>query len=306
MSGLETYRGSVQTWECDEMGHLNVQHYMAKLEQALVHFRAVTGTARDGMLILRSACDHVRFLAELRDAELLYIETGVTGIDETGVDLWSVMRKSQGGDVAATYTSRLEAFDCAAMTSTALPSAWRERLAAITIEADPNIGPRGVPAMDIPAFDEATLLGADAVPLYRGAVLPEHLNSEGFNGLRYYLGRLSEGVMHSFFRMGIDAEAMFNDGIGNIALEQRMRYTKALTVGTPIAIYGVPVGTNGKIMNFANFMIDSSTGEGVGSFQAAAAFFDLKDRRIHPLTPEQDALIRQRARNPVDLRPVQQ
>ena len=34
---VETYRGVVYPWLCDQMGHCNVQHYMAMYDQASVH-----------------------------------------------------------------------------------------------------------------------------------------------------------------------------------------------------------------------------------------------------------------------------
>ena len=32
---VELGRGSVQTWECDAMGHLNVQYYMTRAQDAM-------------------------------------------------------------------------------------------------------------------------------------------------------------------------------------------------------------------------------------------------------------------------------
>ena len=34
--GLEVWRGSVNTWECDQMGHLNVRFYVARSAEGLV------------------------------------------------------------------------------------------------------------------------------------------------------------------------------------------------------------------------------------------------------------------------------
>ena len=35
---IEVYRGSINTWECDEMGHMNVRFYVAKMMEGLAAF----------------------------------------------------------------------------------------------------------------------------------------------------------------------------------------------------------------------------------------------------------------------------
>ena len=38
--GIEVWRGCVNTWECDEMGHLNVRFYVARAMEGLVGLAA--------------------------------------------------------------------------------------------------------------------------------------------------------------------------------------------------------------------------------------------------------------------------
>ena len=37
--GPVVWRGGVNTWECDEMGHMNVRFYLAKAMEGLPHFQ---------------------------------------------------------------------------------------------------------------------------------------------------------------------------------------------------------------------------------------------------------------------------
>ena len=41
--GTEIWVGGVNTWECDEMGHLNVRHWVAKSMEALAGLAAALG-----------------------------------------------------------------------------------------------------------------------------------------------------------------------------------------------------------------------------------------------------------------------
>ena len=40
---IEVYRGSINTWECDEMGHMNVRFYVAKSMEGLAEFAHAVG-----------------------------------------------------------------------------------------------------------------------------------------------------------------------------------------------------------------------------------------------------------------------
>ena len=42
----ETYRGTIYPWECDIFNHLNVQHYVAKFDQASWQWMAHLGMSR--------------------------------------------------------------------------------------------------------------------------------------------------------------------------------------------------------------------------------------------------------------------
>jgi acyl-CoA thioester hydrolase len=42
-----THRSTVQAWECDHMGHMNVRHYMAKFDDAAWTFLSLIGVTND-------------------------------------------------------------------------------------------------------------------------------------------------------------------------------------------------------------------------------------------------------------------
>ncbi len=35
MKAIKTYQGTVYPWNCDHMGHMNVQFYVAKFDEAI-------------------------------------------------------------------------------------------------------------------------------------------------------------------------------------------------------------------------------------------------------------------------------
>src|SRR5262245_43592559 len=93
---IEVVRSSVQTWECDQMGHMNVQFYVAKADEGLIALTAALGLSprsQDGAfasLVPRE--QHIRFHRELRPGAPFVIEGGVTDTRGEGVIVYEEMR----------------------------------------------------------------------------------------------------------------------------------------------------------------------------------------------------------------------
>lgn len=74
---LETYRGAVYPWQLDHIGHMNVQFYTARFDEATWHFFSSLGITsrylrerRRGMAALEQ---HTRYKRELHAGALLRI-----------------------------------------------------------------------------------------------------------------------------------------------------------------------------------------------------------------------------------------
>ena len=94
------YQGSVNTWECDDGGHLNIRFHVERAMAGLAHFahalempRAFT-PASGSTLIPREA--HIRFLKEARPGAPLVMHGGVARMGESDADLCLDMRHSDG------------------------------------------------------------------------------------------------------------------------------------------------------------------------------------------------------------------
>ena len=46
---VETYRGVVFPWHCDQLGHMNVRHYVAMFDDASFHLLTAGGMNMSGM-----------------------------------------------------------------------------------------------------------------------------------------------------------------------------------------------------------------------------------------------------------------
>jgi len=68
---MEVWRGSVNSWECDQMGHLSARYYNALVRQGLVGIAAKLGLsgafrsdAGDTLIVTEQ---HLRFLGRIHD-----------------------------------------------------------------------------------------------------------------------------------------------------------------------------------------------------------------------------------------------
>ena len=89
-TGPEIWRGGVNTWECDEMGHMNVRFYLTKATEGLAGLAAELGMAHafaphaEATLLVTD--HHVRFLKENHAGAALYMTGAVLSMGE--VDAW--------------------------------------------------------------------------------------------------------------------------------------------------------------------------------------------------------------------------
>lgn len=83
---IETYRGVVYPSQMDHMGHMNVQWYTSKFDEATWHFFAYLGITNQyivenekGMAALEQT---IKYKAEVMSGDLLYIRTQLLDIGD--------------------------------------------------------------------------------------------------------------------------------------------------------------------------------------------------------------------------------
>lgn len=104
-SERETYRGTVQQWEVDFFGHMNVRFYVGKFDEASWQFLAGFGMDRRYFDENRRAFFAVRqeidYLSELLPADPLTVTSALLDMSEKKLVWRHTMRNSASGEVAA-------------------------------------------------------------------------------------------------------------------------------------------------------------------------------------------------------------
>lgn len=100
-----THRSTVQQWECDHMGHLNVRHYMAKFDDAAWTFLSMLGLTNQYFKKCETgvaAVDHhITYKRELMPGDCVEIRTRLALCEGRKFKLVHTLIHSASGEIAA-------------------------------------------------------------------------------------------------------------------------------------------------------------------------------------------------------------
>jgi acyl-CoA thioester hydrolase len=122
---IETYRGFVYPWSIDHMGHMNVQSYTGRFDEASWHFLAHLGLT-PGFLKANSrgfaALDQrTQYKIEILTGSLLEIRTELLEIKAKTIRFQHRMINSETAETVATMELLVAYLDTEARKATALP-----------------------------------------------------------------------------------------------------------------------------------------------------------------------------------------
>lgn len=127
---LTTYRGIVYPVQCDVMGHMNVQHYIAAFDQAMWHLVAAAGYKnswlKDRNLGWADRHYEVDFLEELPVGSLFEVKSQFQKIGRTSLTAHHQMFNSETGALSAEITAVTILFDLIARKASPLPAEMLE------------------------------------------------------------------------------------------------------------------------------------------------------------------------------------
>lgn len=271
MSFVETQKSFVNTWECDENAHLNVQFYVSRFGDAAAHFFA----GRDFGKVRarpRLVSRHVRYHRELHATDLTAVATAaarIRGLGRVGFALVHLLRDPTRGHLAATAVDIYEG------DGTRLGE---------PVDIPEEAMPRGVAAG--PAQEErsaAELAAAGYLTTDRSLVRPRHCDADGTMAASALVGRYSDAQGFAYEQAGIGRETLHAAGRGRVTVELKVTILAPIQAGTPITTYGGAIGVGRSTFSFRHVTTDAGTGRAVAVGEVTALVMDLKERRASPL-----------------------
>ena len=301
-AGLEVWRGGVNTWECDEMGHLNVRFYVARAMEGLVGLADAIGLPgafsdhATSTLIVRD--HHIRFLREARSSAPLHLVVGVLEMAESEAKILQLLVHSLTGVLAAAFQTIVA--HATPGDGRQFPWSARSRLLASGLAMSPpeRARPRSL------VFDavESVASAADAdrlnlIPLGSGAVSPADCDVFGRMRPDVFIGRVSDGIP----TLGSALQSREGDepfvrppGVGGAVLEYRVCYQRWPLAGDRFEIRSGLIGVGDRTQHYAHWMLDPRSGRPWVTAEAVAVSLDLGARKIIPHSVEERARLQAR------------
>lgn len=297
--GVEVWRGGVNTWDCDEMGHLNVRYYVAMAMEGLAGFAAEIGLAgafranANATLIVRE--HHIRFLREARARAPLHMTCGLLEMGESDARILQVLTHSLSGEPCASLVTHVTHATADELRGFGWPKRVRERAQALKVALPAFAGPRSVSSGESRAQPSRAL--ADELEMIRlagGMFGPREVDVFGRMEPHHFIGRVSDGVPNLIgtFRQTVSDHAASPPlKTGGAVLEYRVLYLDWPGCGDRFEIRSGVSGVDARTQKITHWMLDPAGGRPWGVAEAAVITFDLEHRKMVSISQEAQAVI---------------
>ncbi|NOT39186.1 MAG: thioesterase family protein [Alphaproteobacteria bacterium] len=288
-SMIEVARSSVQTWECDQMGHMNVQFYVAKAGEGLSALAAALGLSARAQGSDRATLvpreQHIRFHRELRPGAPYAVHAGVLLAKSEGLIVYEEMRNIATDTVAATFVTRAEWADTAVRGGLPLPISAVAKAAPLMIDLPEPGRPRGLELASprpAPSLGDAEHMGL--ITTFRGAVLREHCDAHGYMAPRHYMGRVSDAIPNLIAQAR--GEDRSTTARGGAALEYRFVYRTPAREGDLLVLKSGLRTVGSKTYAWCHWLFDAESGDCFATAEAVAIAMDLTTRKAIDIPPD--------------------
>jgi acyl-CoA thioester hydrolase len=292
MSELKlTFATAVNTWQCDENDHLNVQFYTEFGHEASAHLLAQLGLGpraqRAQDLTLSTVEDHVRYLREFRLIDAVEVLSAPIEVGEHHLVAYHEVRNSADGSVASTIRRRI-------VCDRPWPAAFRIRAEAARATLPDTARPRSVGTLALPdlALADASLGGL--IEIGRTVVKPEECDEAGAFLPRHQFGRYSDGAPMLWNHLGFDRTAMQDRQEGSVVVEMLQHYRGSLRAGDLAVVMSGLADFSDKVLKFTHFLFEAETGKLAACAEAVGMKFDQKVRKIMTFSAEERARLARR------------
>ena len=293
----EVWRGGVNTWECDEMGHMNTRFYVLRAVEGLAALLAQLGlpglTAPGSASTFSVEEMHIRFHREAHASTSLRMTGGVLSQDDTGADTLLILEDLSSGAIKATFRTRLRYVKAGTQTPLRWPDGFAQKAAARQVSLPDIAQPRSTGTG--PVETTATLERAQSLKrMAMGVVGPDRADAFGLMGAWGFIGAVSDGIrsLTGPFREIICQNAdPVPQRVGGAVLEFRILHLDWPRLGDTYEVRGGLEGVEGPVQKLVFWMLDPVSGRVYGTMHSIAVNFDLDTRKVIRISDQARALL---------------
>ena len=288
---IPTFSTAVNTWQCDENDHLNVQFYTEFGHEASAHLLASLGLGpraqRAAGHNLGAAWDHVRYLREFRAVDPVEVLSAPVELGERHLVAYHEIRNSADGTVAATMRRRIA-------SDRPWPPAVQARAQAALVALPDRARARSVGQRALPDLALADAARTGLVEVGRTVITPAECDERGEFLPHHQFGRYSDGAPLLWNHLGFDRAAMQERQEGSVVVEMLNHYRRPLHAGDLVVVMSGLASFSDKVLTFTHFLFEAETGTLAACAEAVGMKFDQKVRRIMTFTTEEQARLGER------------
>ncbi|MGB3626315.1 MAG: thioesterase family protein [Henriciella sp.] len=285
---IDLWKGIANTWDCDEMGHMNVRVYIEKAFEGLGTLAGACHLGHafkpDAPSTLVPAQQHIRFMKEVHPGFPMWMTGCVLELKDTEATIYQEMRHGDGS-VAAAFRTRLIHADATSLKPFAWSQRARKALDALKAEPPKETAPRGIDLSRAPLTNPdisqqiAKERGAKVIGL--GMVPPQDCDVFGRMRPHMFIGRVSDSVptlLHDWRTRVASADPDVR--MGGAVLENRIIYRRWPKAGDLFEIRSSLGRVEEKVHSLVHWMLDPVTGLPWMTAEAVAVTFDLNKRKV--------------------------
>ncbi|MEM9667505.1 MAG: thioesterase family protein [Pseudomonadota bacterium] len=291
---ITVWQGSANTWDCDEMGHMNVRLYVQKAMEGigvLAHHIEMPHAFRDNTpSTLLPVDQHIRFMREVRPGRPLRMDACIVDIEDDSATVFQGLYHGDGTPSAAVRTriAHVEA-------KSGKPFPWsarsRQALEGLADTPPEKMAPRSIdPKGEIISAKDASIDFAKSkgVPCVgTGSVPYNHCDVHGRMSTEWFMGRISDSVPNLLYDWRENVAASSEGArMGAAVLEYRLVYRRWPRAGDTFEIYSSFADANEKTHKLVHWIMDPATGAALMTTEATTVTFDLNTRKVIPAPPE--------------------
>jgi len=288
---IPTFSTAVNTWQCDENDHLNVQFYTEFGHEASSHLLASLGLGpraqRASGIAIGVADDHIRYLREFRVVDAVEVLSAPVELGERDLLAYHEIRNSADGKVAATVRRRIVA-------DKPWPESFRSRAKAACVALPDTARPRSVGKLSLPDLALADAARTGLVEVGRTVIAPAECDERGEFLPHHQFGRYSDGAPILWNHLGFDRAAMQERQEGSVVVEMLNHYRRPLHAGDLLVVMSGLAAFTDKVLTFTHFLFEAETGMLAACAEAIGMKFDQKIRKIMTFSKEDQARLDQR------------
>jgi acyl-CoA thioester hydrolase len=287
---VPTFTTAVNTWQCDENAHLNVQYYTEFGHEAAAHLLHQLGLgpraqAAQGLAV-RVQEDHIRYLREFRVVNAVDVRSAPVEVGERTLAVYHEVRNAADGALASTIVQRLEC-------GTPWPASFRARAEAAKVALPASARPRSVGQTPLPSIRLEDCERIGLVGVGRTVIKPEECDEHGHFLPRHQFGRYSDAAPWLWNYLGFDRAAMQERGEGTVVVETLHSYREPLQAGTLLVIMSGLADFTDKILKLVHFAFDAESGTLAACSEGIGMKFDQKIRKIMTFSGDDQARLAQ-------------